>query len=153
MAVTPLLGWERVRKGEEEGSEGKRGEEKRRESRESGTPWSRKVVRRTELNLSATPSEMKGDFDNIISFNLSSFFVSFHPSAIYIVFMHLHSIWPPLPLLLFCSRSPVCIFFRKRKGGRETPHVVLLFIMKSAGVHQMTMEKLIFYLTHQEPVN
>lgn len=57
---------------------------------------SKKVVRWTELNLCATLSEMKGDFDNIISFHLS--LSSLHSSAVYIVFMHLpFSLTPSLP--------------------------------------------------------
>lgn len=118
------------------------------------TKWhpvkSKKIVLWTELNLSATLSEMKGDFDKIISFHL---FLSL--SAL---LRCLHSFYaPPFYLTSFCVWSPVCCFLswlgEKDTGGINL-HVVSLFIIKSAGVHKKTIEfKLTFYLTHQKPVN
>lgn len=151
MAVTPFSGWERAR---EEGGEGEK--KRRRKEKRIERKWhpvkSKKVVRRTELNLSATLSEMKGDFDNIISFHLS--LSSLHSSTIYIVSLRLPFVWPLLSLPPFWIWSDFLFFRKTERKRRITLRVVLLFIMKSAGVHKKTMEeKLTFYLTHQEPGN
>lgn len=75
MAVTRLFGMREGKK--RRGGREKGGERKKRRRNERGKEgeWHpvklEKVVCRTELNLSATLTEMKGDFDNIISFHLS----------------------------------------------------------------------------------
>lgn len=81
----------------------------------------KKTVRRTELDLSATLSEMKGDFDKIISFHLS---VSAPPP---------HSSWrsrpfraPPFHLtshllsIHFVCVLPFSLFFSLRNGPQKT---------------------------------
>lgn len=96
-----------------------------------------------------TVSEMKRDFLNIISFHLPTFFFS-------CLRCHLHGVWVPtssrsspfyfaFDLLSAISSLSESKTLKKKK--------VLLFITQSAGVHQMTMEKLTFYITHQEQVN
>lgn len=141
MAVTPLFGMREGKKG----SDGKREKERKVRRRRTETKWHpvklKKMVRWTELNLSATLSEMKGDFDKIISFHLS-LSSSPHSFAVYIVFTHLHFIWLLFSLLPFCVWSPVCCLFfffpewKKRKRRRINLHEVSLFIIKSAGVHK-----------------
>lgn len=162
MAVTLLWGWERPRKGREQGErECNREEEKKRIQRKWHPVKLRKIVRRTKLNLSATLSEMKGDFDKIISFHrsLSSFssllwrLHCFYAPPFYLTssllpsILHLIACLPPFVVWLF-------FFCINAEEWRKTPRVVLLFIIKSAGVHKKTMEeKLTFYLTRQEAVN
>lgn len=144
-----------MREGKKQREGREREKKRRRKEKRIERKWhpvkSKKIVRRTELNLFATLSEMKGDFDKIISFHLSFFSSS--------LLCSLHSFNAPpfymtsslLSLLPFCICSPVCCFLF---DNLITPDWVLLFIIKSVGVHKKTIEeKLTFYLTHQEVVN
>lgn len=135
MAVTRLFGMREGKK--RRGGREKGGERKKRRRNERGKEgeWHpvklEKVVCRTELNLSATLTEMKGDFDffSSLSFFSSPLLCSLHT----VVFMHLHFIWPPL-CLPFCLAvdqpfSTLFFFFVKSKG-RITLGVVFAFHYK-----------------------
>lgn len=87
-----------MRGGEEKGGDGERERvagktEEGRMERKWHPVKLKKIACRTKLNLSATPSEMKGDFDTIISFHLSLSSPR-HSSVVYTGFFFLMCLHP-----------------------------------------------------------
>lgn len=143
--------------------EGRRGERAQQNTREEKKEENREKVAPREVEENSAPDKTqpfcdtewdeRGFWQN--NFFSLRFLLLFTPLTFtpFLCTSILSDLFPPS--LHFAFDPLLAVFFCINVGEwRKIPHVVLLFIIKSAGVHKKTMEeKLTFYLTLQEPVN